>query len=310
MNKCKLLSQETFEQAKFNFEEIKALPTGGGPGADHYGRYLVRCIDCGQYYIKEVVEWWSSDGDDSYSINYIPVLENEIDEVNKLDYIEILHKDIYITSGTNVPWRLIENKAQKQFYTQKIQNAISFATKVHAEQTRKGKPDFPYITHPLSVSLILMNANASEDVIIAGILHDTIEDCKPYRSVNKELLEKEFGKDVAEMVNNVTEQDKSLPWAERKQKALEHIKDMDHNAILVKSADVLHNMRDQLADYLKEGDAMFERFNASKELQLERYRKLVTALHDAWDANPLLPEIKQAFEEINRLWNQKTLFNK
>ncbi len=63
-------------------------------------------------------------------------------------------------------------------YTQKIQHAIRFAIKTHEgyqKQKRKGK-DVPYITHPLTVGLILAKAGANEDVIIAGILHDTIED--------------------------------------------------------------------------------------------------------------------------------------
>lgn len=62
-------------------------------------------------------------------------------------------------------------------FTPKIQEAIRFAIKAHAGQTRKGK-DIPYITHPLTVAIILARAGAKEEVVIAGILHDTVKGIK------------------------------------------------------------------------------------------------------------------------------------
>lgn len=59
-------------------------------------------------------------------------------------------------------------------YSAHIQKAIQFATAAHTGQTRKGKSDVLYITHPLTVALILSRADAEDDVIIAGILHDTV----------------------------------------------------------------------------------------------------------------------------------------
>src|ERR1035437_2865541 len=138
-------------------------------------------------------------------------------------------------------------------YTDKIQKAINFAIKVHKGQTRKGKPDVPYVTHPLSVGIILSRAGATEDIIVAGILHDTIEDCEPYGSITKEIIAEEFEKDVSIMVNDVTEQDKRLDWDVRKRQAFEHIPNMGQGSLFVKSADQLHNMNDMITDYKKEG---------------------------------------------------------
>ena len=188
------------------------------------------------------------------------------------------------------------------FYTPKIQKAIKFANSVHKGQIRKGKPHEPYVLHPLSVGIILSRADAEENVVVAGILHDTIEDCDPYGSVTKEIIAKEFGKDVARMVNDVTEQDKSLPWAERKSHALEHIKDMKDDSIMVKSADVLNNLTDQIADYKELGEKMFERFNAKKEVQLQRYQKLATEIKKAYPTSPLLPELENAVNTVTSLW--------
>lgn len=188
------------------------------------------------------------------------------------------------------------------FYTSKIQKAIKYAIDVHKGQTRKGKPNEPYVTHPLSIGMILARCNADEDILIAGILHDTIEDCKPYGSITKEIIAKNFGANVARMVDDVTEQDKSLPWAVRKQRALEHVPHMGKDSLMVKSADVLHNLQDQIADYEEEGEDMFKRFNATKSQQLERYQKLLTELEKAYPKNPLLPELKEAVNKVTGLW--------
>lgn len=188
--------------------------------------------------------------------------------------------------------------SKTMIYTPKMQKAIAIAIQAHQGQTRKGK-SIPYISHPLIVGFILANAGALEDVVIAGILHDTIEDS----DLTKSDIEKEFGVKVARIVNDVTEQDKSLPWVERKQQALEHISEMDTDSLFVKSADVLHNLTDQINDYKEVGDEMFNRFNAPKEAQLQRIKKLVSALGDAWPSNPLLPDIKLAYKEADRLWS-------
>ena len=106
-------------------------------------------------------------------------------------------------------------------YTSKIKKAIKFATKTHEvyqKQKRKGK-DIAYITHPLTVGIILSQAKASEDVIVAGILHDTIEDSTDEKKVTIEMIEERFGKETSNLVLSVTETDKSLSWEERKKQA-------------------------------------------------------------------------------------------
>lgn len=187
-------------------------------------------------------------------------------------------------------------------YSEKIQKAIKFAIKVHSGQTRKGK-DEPYIIHPLSVGLIISRVTDDEDIIIAGILHDTIEDCRPYGSITKHLLAQEFGENVARMVNDVTEQDKSLSWEERKKLALKHIPRMSKGSLLVKSVDVLHNMTDQIADYKAEGEKMFKRFNAGKDKQLKRYERLIKEIGRAYLNNPLREDLKVNFKKLQTLWH-------
>lgn len=179
----------------------------------------------------------------------------------------------------------------------RVLKAIDFAVKAHEGQTRKGK-EVSYIMHPLSVGLLLSSSGAEEDLVVAGVLHDTIEDT----TVTYEDIKKIFGKRVADIVNDVTEQDKSLPWAQRKQLALEHVKDMNEDSVLVKTADVLHNMNDQLEDYKKEGDVMFSKFNAGKEAQLNRYKNLVAEIKKRKIKNPLLSDLEFTLKELSVLW--------
>lgn len=182
-----------------------------------------------------------------------------------------------------------------------IGQALTFAEKVHKGQTRKGKST-PYITHPRAVGQILSSVTKDEAIICAGILHDTIEDAKPYGSITKEIIEDKFGSRVAKIVDDLTEQDKTLPWAVRKQQALEHIKNMDNDSLLVKSADVLHNLEDQIADYHKEGESIWKRFNAPKAAQLERYEKLINEISNRWPNNPLMKRLEANLYTIKILW--------
>lgn len=180
----------------------------------------------------------------------------------------------------------------------KILHAIQFATEAHKNQKRKGK-ETSYVMHPLSVGLLLAHAGLAEEIVIAGILHDTIEDTE----VTYEEIVKKFGKKIADVVNDVTEQERSLSWTERKSAALAHVATMLPESVLVKTADVVHNMNDQLEDYKKEGDGMFARLNAGKGQQRARYEKLIAAIKDRNGDNPLLPELMKTFSELQKLWS-------
>ncbi len=174
-------------------------------------------------------------------------------------------------------------------YDFKIQKAIRFATKVHEvdqKQKRKGK-DIAYITHPLTLGIILSQADASVDVIVAGILHDTVEDSSEEYPITLEMIKKEFGEDIMLLVESVTEKERDLPWEERKKQAREHVAKMTKDQLLLKSADVVANMTELIDDYKEVGDLVFERFNADKEKKLLSQIKLIRVILEAWPENPL-----------------------
>lgn len=188
-------------------------------------------------------------------------------------------------------------------YTQKIQEAIQFAIQVHEvdqKQKRKGK-DIAYIGHPLTVALILSQATCSEDVVIAGILHDAVEDCTDHTPVTIDDITEKFGSAVSSLVQSVTEPDGELPWTERKKQAREHIKTFSHDQVLLKSADVLSNGTEFMTDYKKDGDEIFERFHASKEDKIESQLKLIKTLLTQWPENPLASDLKKLSQDINSI---------
>jgi guanosine-3',5'-bis(diphosphate) 3'-pyrophosphohydrolase len=123
----------------------------------------------------------------------------------------------------------------------KLLEAASFAAVRHTGHHRKGNDQAPYINHPLEVANLLANVGGvgDIDVLIAAILHDTVEDV----GVTREEIADRFGQRVAGIVTEVTD-DKSLPKAERKRKQVEHAPHLSTEAKLVKLGDKISNIRD------------------------------------------------------------------
>ncbi|MFC1868757.1 HD domain-containing protein [Thermodesulfobacteriota bacterium] len=156
-----------------------------------------------------------------------------------------------------------------------IDMAIEVALRAHQNQFRKGT-DIPYITHPLAVGVTLAKAGCSDDVIIAGILHDTVEDT----SITLEYIRDTFGNKVSTIVKGASEPDKSLPWEERKRHTHDFLKGASPEVKFVALADKLNNIRAIAADYGEMGEVLWERFNRGKEAQKWYYQGLVEALRD------------------------------
>ena len=188
-------------------------------------------------------------------------------------------------------------------YTVKIQKAIKFATKTHdlyQKQVRKGK-NIAYITHPLTVGIILALVDSAEEVIVAGILHDTIEDSIAEKKVTVAMLTERFGSQVADLVLSVTETDKSLSWDERKQEALERIENYSQESLLIKSADIISNMSETLDDYLRYGDEVFARFSAPQEKVIAHQLRAIEIIINRWPENPLASDLSRLAEGLKKL---------
>lgn len=123
----------------------------------------------------------------------------------------------------------------------KLLQAISFAAKKHSFQKRKGADGEPYINHPVEVTNLLANVGKIQDinVLIAAVLHDTIEDTE----TSGEDITNLFGAEVCGMVLEVTD-DKSLPKARRKELQIEHAPHLSNGAKQIKLCDKISNIRD------------------------------------------------------------------
>ena len=123
-----------------------------------------------------------------------------------------------------------------------VEKAWAFAEKAHAGQVRKSGE--PYFIHPTFVASILTDLMIDPPTIAAGLLHDTVEDCE---GITLDTLKKEFGPEVAALVDGVTKLNK-LDFANREEAQAESIRKMilamsrDIRVVLIKLADRLHNM--------------------------------------------------------------------
>jgi len=151
-----------------------------------------------------------------------------------------------------------------------IFDAIEFAARAHRGQYRKGTK-IPYLIHPLRVARILIEAKADDDLVIAGLLHDTLEDTP----VTREEIQRTFGAQVAAWVAGVTEPDKSNSWEFRKQHTLTHLVDAPIEMVLIACADKLDNIQSIRKDHEKVGDDCFNRFNRPKARQQWYHFELV-----------------------------------
>lgn len=156
-----------------------------------------------------------------------------------------------------------------------LETAIGLAVEAHRGGLRKGT-QIPYIFHPLEVGMILAENECRQPVIIAGILHDTLEET----SLTLQSIQDIFGQEVALLVFSATEPDKSLPWRQRKEHTLQllAIPNTPEDMLALACADKLSNVRSLSRDHLHRGEALWERFNAGYEEQKWYYESMVKTL--------------------------------
>ena len=154
----------------------------------------------------------------------------------------------------------------------RLHDAITFATQAHKGQVRKGTY-VDYICHPLEVLQILTAMESDLNLLIAGVLHDTVEDT----AVSLPEIEARFGPDVAMLAAHHSE-DKSRSWKERKTHAISSVQQGDIRLKKLVLADKVSNLRSIAADRQQVGEQIWDRFNAPREEQAWYYRGIGSAL--------------------------------
>jgi len=162
-----------------------------------------------------------------------------------------------------------------------IFKAIQCAVLAHSGQFRKGTR-IPYIIHPLRVAEILIEYDCSDEVVIAGILHDTIEDTV----ITVDDIVRSFGEKIAELVEHASEPDKSNTWENRKRHTIEYLKDAPMDVLFITCADKLDNLRSIQKDYTHAGESLWSRFNRPKDYQQWYYQALADVFMSRIDSEP------------------------
>ncbi|HWI64932.1 MAG TPA: HD domain-containing protein, partial [Symbiobacteriaceae bacterium] len=164
-------------------------------------------------------------------------------------------------------------------------------------QKRKGT-ETPYIVHPVGVAMLLAQAGCRPEVVAAGLLHDTIEDC----GVTASQLASEFGAEVADIVVGCSEPERHLPWEERKAHTFTYLRSAPLEIKLVACADKLNNVRAMRNDLAAHGEAFWKRFKRGRDQQAWYYRGLVEAFRPEIQAGTCAPLFAALEHEVTALF--------
>ncbi|MFC5437485.1 HD domain-containing protein [Rhodanobacter umsongensis] len=168
--------------------------------------------------------------------------------------------------------------------TDRFSRAVDYARTAHAAQFRKGS-NIPYIYHLLGVASLVIEFGGNEDQAIAGLLHDTLEDCG---AAHEHVIRAQFGDAVADIVKACTDgtaegkashtdpDAKRRDWIERKLAYLAHLRAASEQTLLVSACDKLHNARAIVQDLENPdvGTRVFDRFTGGREGTLGYYQAL------------------------------------
>ena len=188
-------------------------------------------------------------------------------------------------------------------YSDPVNHAFAFAAKHHDRQVRKGTK-LPYLTHPANVAVILSRYDRDEGTVVAGILHDVVEDCVR-DGYTREMLEQrigeKFGVHVLETVLTVTQRrvdddGVELSSEERKADYLNRLSDAGEAARWVCAADKVHNANSILSDLRRTGDpdSVWSRFSVGKAGTVKWYREVLRRLQELGFNEPITQELAEA----------------
>jgi GTP pyrophosphokinase len=194
-------------------------------------------------------------------------------------------------------------------YSDRINHALAFAAKHHDQQVRKGTR-LPYLTHPANVAIILTRYGCDETTVVAGILHDVIEDCVS-KNYTREMLEQriasKFGDDVLDAVLAVThrkhdDDGEEFSAEERREDYLARLDEAGERALWVCAADKLHNANSILSDLARtiDPDAIWTRFKLGKEGSVRWYRAVHDRLSELGFDAPIMSELEATVRRLER----------
>jgi (p)ppGpp synthase/HD superfamily hydrolase len=187
--------------------------------------------------------------------------------------------------------------------TERFTDAVEYARQLHTEY-RKGT-DIPYMAHLLGVSALVMGeaggrVPVTEDVVIAALLHDAVEDHGGMPRLRE--IEGRFGAEVSRMVAALSDtfaedHDKKEGWDERKNNYLARLRDEPDDVLLISAADKLYNAKAILDDFNEIGPAVFARFKRGAKEQLWYFEELLKVFR-AHPPNRIVNDLDRVVHEL------------
>jgi GTP pyrophosphokinase len=183
--------------------------------------------------------------------------------------------------------------------------AFQFAAEKHAGQTRKAST-IPYIAHLMGVASLVLEAGGDEDMSIAALLHDVVEDCGGAPMLKE--VRRRFGARVAKIVDGCTDADTDPkpPWRERKETYIGRLRKEDAETRLVSASDKLNNVRSILSDYRAIGESVWSRFAGGRDGTLWYYRTLRDEFRRS-KPNRVTRDLELAVNELESLTGGKPM---
>lgn len=183
--------------------------------------------------------------------------------------------------------------------TNNIKIAGEFAIDSHFGQVRKNEA-IPYVSHLFDVAGILIDNRFSENLIIAGLLHDVMEDTKKTKEDILALFSEEQGNEIIEIILADTETDTEASWKQRKQATIDLAKTTDNiEGLLLICADKIANLGSLNKALEIFGDKTWEFFNSGKGNQIWYYESLFIILKDKLPQHPkMMRQYQERLEKI------------
>src|SRR6478672_2666722 len=197
-------------------------------------------------------------------------------------------------------------------YSDRINHALAFAAKHHDQQVRKGTR-LPYLTHPANVAIILTKYQQDDATVVAGILHDVIEDCVR-EAYSREMLEQRIGDKFGDGVlgtvlavthRRVDDDGIELSSDERRDDYLVRLEGASEPARWVCAADKLHNASSILADLRRTIDphSVWGRFNGGREATVRWYRRVFDRLREIGFRGEIMRELEGVVADLEE-WSR------
>lgn len=225
-------------------------------------------------------------------------------------------------------------KHHSRQYSEEFDRALTLASIAHDGVMRNGTK-IPYIMHPVHVAHLVECHGFSQEVVLAGLLHDVLEDAKfedrrlqdilvatfpdayravgptkhGFRTATEAFIAASFGEKVLKLVIAVSKPCQegriTRTWRAKREEQIRHLRKLDSDGAGLKAADALHNAQALLRDVREHGLVMLDRFDGSREDLLWYYKSLTQALRDRLREHPIARELDEAVSELTEEVNRR-----